>query len=95
MTEGGDPPTRPVMAATVTFMPGLHGTVAVFDGTQEKWIDYAERLDSYFVANDIRDAAKKRAILLNAVGPSTYRLLKTLCLPSKPTDYSLRRSPRK
>ena len=91
MAEDRDAPsTVPTAAtsATVTFTPGLHGTVAVFDGTQEEWIDYAERLDSYFIANDIRDAAKKRAILLNAVGPSTYRLIKTLCLPGKPTDHS-------
>ena len=45
-----------------------------------EWTHYAERLDSYFVANDTRDAAKKRAILLNAVGPGAYRLIKTLCL---------------
>ena len=69
-------------ATTVTVaVPGLHGTVSPFDGSQEDWIEYAERLDSYFVANDIVDVAKKRAILLNAVGPTTYRLIKTLCLP--------------
>ena len=80
---------RPVAAAAaVTVMPGLHGTVSVFDGSQEDWVEYAERLESYFIANEITDPAKKRAILINAVGPSTYRLLKTLCLPGKPTDQS-------
>ena len=64
---------------TVTVTPGMHGNVSVFDGMQEDWIE------SYFVANDI---AKKRAILFNAVGPSTYRLIKTLCLPDKPKDYT-------
>lgn len=74
---------------TVTVaVPGLHGTVSPFDGSQEDWIEYAERLDSYFVANDITDVAKKRAILLNAVGPTTYRLIKTLSLPGKPTDHT-------
>ena len=45
-----------------------------------EWIHYAKRLDSYFVANNTRDAVKKRAILLNAVGPGAYPLIKTLCL---------------
>jgi hypothetical protein len=51
------------------------------------WIEYAERLDSY-VANEITDVAKRRAILLNAVGPATYRLIKTLSLTGKPTDHT-------
>ena len=61
-----------------------------FDGLQEDWVEYAERLESYFVANDITDVAKRRAILLNAVGPTTYRLIKTLCLPGKPKDHTFR-----
>ena len=47
-----------------------------------------ERLELYFLANDITDPAKKRAILLNAAGPTTYRLVKTLAVPGKPTDLS-------
>ena len=92
---GTTPESRSASAAagatatsTVTVMRGFHGIIPVFDGSQEDWVEYVERLDSYFVANDITDPAKKRAILLNAVGPSTYRLLKTLCLPDKPTDHS-------
>ena len=91
MSEDGDAPGPVPPAATsttVTVTPGLHRTVAVFDGTREESIDYAERLDSYFIANDIHDAVKKQAILLNAVGPSIYRLMKTLCLPGKPTEHS-------
>ena len=92
---GTTPESRSASAAagatatsTVTVTRGFHGIIPVFDGSQEDWVEYVERLDSYFVANDITDPAKKRAILLNAVGPSTYRLLKTLCLPDKPTDHS-------
>ena len=88
MSVEGDAPGPVPPAATSTTVTVLHGTVAVFDGTREEWIDYAERLDSYFIANDIHDAVKKRAILLNAVGPSIYRLIKTLCLPGKPTEHS-------
>ena len=55
MAEDGDAPgTVPTAATstTVTVTPGLHGTVAVFDGSQEEWIDYVERVDSYFIANE-------------------------------------------
>ena len=62
----------------------LYGTELPFDG----WVEYAEHLDSYCVANDVTDVAKKRAILLNAVGPTTYRWLR-LCLLRKPNDHNL------
>ncbi len=59
-------------AATAT--TGLHGAVAPFDSTQEEWVEYAERLENYFIANDITNEGKQRAILLHCVGPATYRL---------------------
>lgn len=74
-------------AAPVTRL-GLHGTVIPYDATQEEWGEYAERIEHYFIANDITSGAKRRAILLNAVGPATYRLLKTLVSPAKITDLS-------
>ena len=70
----------PATTATVA----MHGVVSAFDGNQEEWVDYAERLENYFIANDTTDPAKQRAILLNGVGASTYRLIKTLSLPGKP-----------
>ena len=62
---------------------GIHGVVGQFDPRQEECCDYIERLIHYFVANDIAEEAKKRAILLTAVGPGTYRLLKTLASPRR------------
>ena len=47
---------------------GLHGVVKLYNGNQEEWIEYAERLEKYFVANELEDVAKRRAILLNGVG---------------------------
>ena len=90
MTDGGGdgeraPPTA--AAAAVAMHSGSHGVVSPFNGNEEDWIDYAERLENYFVANDIADEAKRRAILLNGVGPSTYRLIKTLCLPRSAKDF--------
>ena len=67
---------------------GLHGSVMPFDGSEDNWSDYCERLEHCFTANYIAAEDKKRAILdlLNRVGPATYRLLKTLVLPEKLTD---------
>ena len=73
---GEDPPAARVLAALPTAV-GLHGTVSAFDPSQEEWSEYAERLVHYFVANGIEAEENKRAILLTAVTPGTYRLIKT------------------
>ena len=83
---GGSPaPAAPVAPATPV---GLHGSIGVFDASREEWSEYAERLGHYFVANDIHAAEKKRAILLTVVGPTTYRLLKTLVSPQKLDEFT-------
>jgi hypothetical protein len=35
-------------------------------------------MQHYFVANDVVDTGKKKAILLSACGPATYRLIRSL-----------------
>ena len=85
--EGVAGPPAPAVAAPRQAV-GLHGTVAAFDVAQDEWCDYIERLEHYFTANDIREEDKRRAILLNAVGASTYRLIRTLVSPDKVTDVS-------
>ena len=85
-TDGGD--LQPAAAAMPVVASGLHGKAFAFDPQQEDWIEYVERLELYFMANDIENLSKKRAILLNAAGPSTYCLVKTLAIPGKPTDLS-------
>ena len=62
------------------------GKVDEFDCTKEDWTQYVERLDHFFVANDITDAGKKRAVLLSVVGSSTYALLRNLMQPAKPGE---------
>ena len=51
-------------------------------------MDYSERLENYFIANDIVNPAKATSDFVNGVGASTYRLIKTLSLPGKPKDLS-------
>ncbi|ETW97248.1 MAG: hypothetical protein ETSY2_44955 [Candidatus Entotheonella gemina] len=55
-----------------------HGTIKPFNSQVDDWPTYIERLQYYFVANDVNDAEKKRAILLTVCGTPTYKLLRSL-----------------
>ena len=63
-----------------------HGKLREFDQRTGDWKSYIERLGQYFVANDVDDAAKKRAILISCVGDRTYRILKDVLSPTSPTE---------
>ena len=63
-----------------------HGTISVFSGSQETWTTYVERLQQYLAANKIEDADQRRAVLLSVCGPATYRLIRSLVSPRKPTE---------
>ena len=78
---GGGTGDSTAAATTATRPPfGWQEVVAPFNSRG------VDRLEHYFIANDTTDVAKKRAILLNAAGASTYRLIKTLALPGVPKD---------
>ena len=62
-----------------------HGTVGEFDSGRETWVSYSERLEQFFIANDVAGEEKKRAILLSVCGASTYQLIRNLSAPEKPT----------
>jgi hypothetical protein len=53
-------------------------------------VSYTERLQQYFIANDIPEdaVAKRRALLLSACGSSTYLLIRRLVSPEQPMDKS-------
>ena len=63
-----------------------HGAIGEFTPSQESWAEYIERLELYFVANDIVEEVKKKAILLNACGTATYKLARNLAAPRKPSE---------
>ena len=46
------------------------GTLSAYDSAAEPWTIYVERLNQYFIANEVEDGSKKRAILLAACGPN-------------------------
>ena len=50
----------------------------------DSWIEYTERLEQYFAANEITDNNKKRAVLLSVCGAKTYKLIRNLVNPRKP-----------
>ena len=68
-----------------------HGTIGEFKSAQEDWQSYVERLQPYFTANDVTNTGKQRAILLSSVGPATYRLIRNLLAPDKPTDKTFKK----
>ena len=60
------------MATTggIALMAATFGKVEEFDYKKEEWSQYVERLQHFFVANDIVDAEKKGAVFLSVVGPA-------------------------
>ena len=60
----------------------VHETLAAFNPREEDWSEYAERQTFYFSAKVITTDAKKRTILLSSVGPTTFRLMRSLVLPA-------------
>ena len=68
---------------------GLLGHIEHFVPAVEEWTQYVERLEQFFVANDVTGedkAVKRRATFLSLVGRSAYNLLRSLIAPAKPTD---------
>ena len=66
-----------------------HGRIGEFNRAEEEdWTAYCERLEQYFLANDVESAEKQRAILLSVCGAATYQLVRNLVAPDKPTDKS-------
>ena len=65
-----------------------HGSLGEFDGNQEEWTSYMERMDQYFTANNITNPVKMYAILLSSCGSSTYKLIWSQVAPDKHTERS-------
>lgn len=68
-------------------MAGKIGRMDPFDNSVETWDSYQERLEQYFICNDVRNE-KKVPVLLTLVGGNTYSLLRGLTAPRKPSEES-------
>ena len=64
------------------------GKINSFNPSPDEWPLYVERLGHVFVANEITEEDKKRAIFLSVIGASTYKLLSSLLAPAKPGEKS-------
>ena len=63
------------------------GKLEEFNKETMLWSEFIERLDEYFVANDLSEEdVKQRAILLSSVGAVTYSLIRNLLAPVKPNS---------
>ena len=67
-----------------TRMAVAHGSVGEFDSSKETWPSYTERLEQYFIANDLTDEGKKKAVFLSNCGATTYQLIRDLVAPKSP-----------
>ena len=72
-------------------MAQTFGKIKEYDlySSESKWDEYVERLRLYFVANDVTDNDKQRAILLTCCGSKLYSLIRNLCSPGSPNDKTL------
>ncbi|XP_062374782.1 uncharacterized protein K02A2.6-like [Sardina pilchardus] len=64
------------------------GSLSEYVETDGDWVEYVERLEHFFVANDITDESKRRSVLLSACGAKTYKLIRNLATPRKPGELS-------
>ena len=66
-------------------MPTL-GNIEAYDANSEQWSHYIERLEFFFIANDITTNDRKKAVILSVCGAETYKLLRSLCAPNNPSE---------
>ena len=77
------------------------GSLGEYDATTELFASYLERLEQFFVANDVgmvaadaEDAVKKAAdkkkvaVMISVIGKKPYNTLRDLCSPVSPKDKS-------
>ena len=80
--------TRHLATRINSSVMATHGSLSEFDSTKDDWTSYIERMDFYFIANDVTSDAKKRAILLSACGAPTLKLIRSLVETGKLTATS-------
>ncbi|CAN7977120.1 unnamed protein product, partial [Ixodes persulcatus] len=65
------------------------GCIGEFESSNgAAWPLYRERLEFYFIANEVKSAEKKRAILCTVCGAATYAIIRSLCSPALPSETS-------
>ena len=62
----------------------LLGRIDSFDLKTDNITKYIERVEQYFIANDVTDEKKQIAFFLTVIGNETYSLLRNLIAPESP-----------
>ncbi|XP_037521665.1 uncharacterized protein K02A2.6-like [Rhipicephalus sanguineus] len=65
---------------------GMYGAIEPFSG--KSWASWIQRVNFYFVANDISNEEKKRAFLLTLCGADTFETACALVAPKTPGEVS-------
>lgn len=65
-------------------MAAIFGRVDEFQEDKKEWSRHVEHLEYFFAANGVTGDEKKRSVLLSVMGPSSYKLLRSLVSPAKP-----------
>lgn len=63
------------------------GNLSNFNLATGSWSTYTERLQQYFVVNDVRPALRV-ATLIACIDDATYELMVDLCSPRRPVDFN-------
>ncbi|MEE4247156.1 MAG: hypothetical protein V2I33_17220 [Kangiellaceae bacterium] len=66
------------------------GSIGEFVEGKDEWLEYQERLEQTFIAKDVTDEKKKKAILLSTCGRDAFRLIKKLLQPKEIAEASYR-----
>ncbi|XP_068735333.1 uncharacterized protein [Montipora capricornis] len=68
-----------------------YGKVGEVKESEETWTHDLERLGQYFLANEVDEAGKKRAILFSVCGSKTYALARDLLQPVRPAEATFKK----
>ena len=68
-----------------------YGKIGEFKESEESWTQYIKRLEQLFLAHDVEDAGKKRAILLSVSGSKTYALARDLVQPARTAETTFKK----
>ena len=68
----------------------LLGRINSFDLKTDNITEYTERVEQYFIANDVTDEKKQTAIFLTVIGNETYNLLRNLLAPESPAGKTVK-----
>ncbi|KAL5506358.1 hypothetical protein EMCRGX_G007980 [Ephydatia muelleri] len=70
--------------------PSTLGTIGPYDRGSEEWSAYCEWVLIYLSANAVEDADRQHAVFLSVCGAQTYQLNRSVVVPAKPSDKTLK-----